>query len=328
MQQQLTHIIDAEYSGMRLDQVLSRLFPQYSRSRLQKWIKQGLVLVDDEVLKPKDPVMGGELVEISVAHEDETSWRPQSLVLDIVYEDDSIIVINKPAGLVVHPGAGNVDGTLANGLLYYAPELEKVPRAGVIHRLDKETSGLLVIARTLEAQTHLVNQLQARQVSRQYQAVVNGVMTAGGTVDAPIGRHPTQRIRMAVVETGKEAITHYRVAQRFRTHTLIDVQLETGRTHQIRVHMAYLHYPIVGDPLYGGKYGGRLRIPPQASTELVEFLRAFNRQALHAARLGLIHPVTGENMQWQAEMPDDMQQLIRLLNDDMQQHTFEKNTSQ
>lgn len=323
-QQQLTQIIDAEYSGMRLDQVLSKLFPQYSRSRLQKWIKQGLVLVDDVVLRPKDAVMGGELVEISVAHEDETSWRPQSLPLDIVYEDGSILVVNKPAGLVVHPGAGNADGTLANGLLHYAPELEKVPRAGVIHRLDKDTSGLLVIARTIEAQTQLVNQLQARTVSRHYQAVVNGAMTAGGTVDQPIGRHPTQRLRMAVVENGKEAITHYRVAQRFRAHTLIDVQLKTGRTHQIRVHMAYIHYPIVGDSLYGGKYGGRLRIPPQATAELTDCLRAFKRQALHAARLGLIHPATGEAMQWQVEMPADMQQLIHLLEQDTRHYTQQR----
>lgn len=315
-QQQLTQIIADEYSGMRLDQVLSIIFPQYSRSRLQKWIKQGLVLVDDVVLRPKDVVLGGEFVEISVANEDETSWRPQSLELDIVYEDDSIIVINKPAGLVVHPGAGNVDGTLANGLLHYAPELEKVPRAGVIHRLDKDTSGLLVIARNIEAQTQLVNQLQARQVARQYQAVVNEVMTAGGTVDQPIGRHPHQRLRMAVVDNGKEAITHYRVAQRFRAHTFIDVQLETGRTHQIRVHMAYIHYPIVGDPLYCG----RLRIPPQASTELMECLRGFKRQALHAARLGLVHPASGEEMHWRAELPADMQHLIQLLQTDMQQH--------
>ena len=285
------------------------------------------MLVDDAVLRPRDTVTGGEWVEITIAHEEETSWQPQAIPLDIVYEDESIIVINKPAGLVVHPGAGNSDGTLGNALLHYAPELENVPRAGIVHRLDKDTSGLLVVARNLESQTHLVTQLQDRSVSRRYQALVCGVMTAGGTVDLPIGRHPTQRMRMAVINTGvrdgpaldddrksrrgrgKQAITHYRVEQRFRAHTLINVQLETGRTHQIRVHMAHIHYPIVGDPIYGG----RLKIPPRCSDELAQLLRGFKRQALHAASLGLIHPGTGDTMEWQAPLPDDMIQLIEAM---------------
>ena len=303
-------------SGKRLDQVLAQLFPQYSRSRLQKWIKDGLVLVDDVVLRPRDTVLGGELVEISVAHEDETGWRPQAIALDVVYQDEAIIVINKPAGLVVHPGAGNSDGTLANALLHFDPALAKVPRAGIIHRLDKDTSGLLVVARSLIAQNSLVEQLQSRSVTREYQALACGVMTAGGTVDAPIGRHPVQRLRMAVTERGREAVTHYRVIERFRAHTHIRVQLETGRTHQIRVHMAYIHYPLLGDSLYGG----RLKLPPSCLPALAEQLRAFKRQALHAGRLGLQHPLTGEDMEWTADLPADMTQLIALLHEDAQQH--------
>ena len=315
--EQLEQIIPDELAGKRLDQVLAQLFPQYSRSRLQKWIRQGLVLVDDAVPKPRDAVLGGELVEISVAHERETGWQPQAIELDIVYQDEAIIVINKPAGLVVHPGAGNADGTLANALLHFDPQLEKVPRAGIIHRLDKDTSGLLVVARSLVAQTNLVEQLQSRNVTREYQALVSGVMTAGGTVDQPIGRHPVNRLRMAVIDRGREAITHYRVMERFRAHTHIRVQLETGRTHQIRVHMAYIHYPLVGDPLYGG----RLKLPPACAPELIQGLRAFKRQALHAGRLGLLHPLTGEAMEWSAALPADMVQLIELLQHDAQQHS-------
>ena len=232
--------------------------------------------------------------------------------LEILYEDSALIVLNKPPGLVVHPGAGNREGTLVNALLHHAPELANVPRAGVVHRLDKDTSGLLVVARTLAAHTHLVAQLQARTVKREYFAIVAGVMTAGGTIEAPVGRHPSERTRMAVVVGGREAVTHYRVLERFRGHTYVRVNLETGRTHQIRVHMAHLHYPLVGDPTYGG----RLRLPADSSSTLREALRHFKRQALHAGVLGLIHPESGAALQWDAPLPADMQQLLEALRSD------------
>ena len=291
---------------------MAQLFPDYSRSRLQKWIKDGHVTVNQQRLRPKDTVFGGEIVELNVVLDDETQWQAQEIPLEIVYEDSDIIVINKPADFVVHPGAGNPDGTLGNALLHRYPELESVPRAGVVHRLDKDTTGLLVIARTLKAQKSLVEQLQAREFEREYVALVVGVMTSGGTVDEPIGRHPTQRIKMAVVHNGKEAVTHYRVLERFRAHTLVKVNLETGRTHQIRVHMAYIHYPLVGDPLYGG----RLQIPSGCSPQFGEVLRQFKRQALHAARLGLVHPHTGDYMEWEAPLPADMAHLIAAARDD------------
>ena len=291
---------------------MAQLFPDYSRSRLQKWIKDGHVTVNQQRLRPKDTVFGGEIVELNVVLDDETQWQPQEIPLEIVYEDSDIIVINKPADFVVHPGAGNPDGTLGNALLHRYPELESVPRAGVVHRLDKDTTGLLVIARTLKAQKSLVEQLQAREFEREYVALVVGIMTSGGTVDEPIGRHPTQRIKMAVVHNGKEAVTHYRVLERFRAHTLVKVNLETGRTHQIRVHMAYIHYPLVGDPLYGG----RLQIPSGCSPQFGEVLRQFKRQALHAARLGLVHPHTGDYMEWEAPLPADMAHLIAAARDD------------
>jgi 23S rRNA pseudouridine1911/1915/1917 synthase len=299
-------------AGERLDLVLVELFPDFSRSRLQKWIKDGHVTVNHQKRRAKDPVFGGETVELSIVLVEETQWQAQPLPLHVVYEDDFVIVINKPADLVVHPGAGNMDGTLGNALLHRYPELGAVPRAGVIHRLDKDTSGLLVVARNLVAQKSLVEQLQARAFERQYQALVVGVMTAGGTVNAPIARHPTQRIKMAVVRTGKEAITHYRVMERFRAHSLVKLNLETGRTHQIRVHMAYIRYPLVGDPLYGG----RLQIPSGCSADFAQALREFKRQALHAARLGFVHPHSGEFMAWDAPVPADMQALIAAARED------------
>jgi len=316
--QQLNVEIPEQLAGARLDQALASLFPDYSRARLQRWIKDGHVTVDGKLLRPKDVVHGGEQVSLTVMLTEETHWVPQPLPLDICFEDEAVLVINKPAGLVVHPGAGNQHSTLSNALLHHAPELESVPRAGIVHRIDKDTSGLLVVARTLAAQKSLVEQLQARAFERHYQAVVMGVMTAGGTVDAPIGRHPVNRTRQAVVtiegsSSGKEAITHYRVAERFRRHTLVNVKLETGRTHQIRVHMAHIHYPLVGDPVYGG----RLRIPPRATPELDKALRTFKRQALHAASLGFVHPLSGESVSWQAELPDDMQQLLATCRQDM-----------
>lgn len=268
--------------------------------------------IDNESKRAKDTVLGGERVEICVVTDAETQWQAQELPLDIVYEDDAIIVINKAAGMVVHPGAGNVDNTMSNALLHEYPELEAVPRAGVVHRLDKDTSGLLVIARTLVAQKSLVDQLQARRFIREYRALAQGVMTAGGTVDEPIGRHRVNRLKMAVVSNGKQAITHYRVLERFKAHTYIAVQLETGRTHQIRVHMAHIRYPLVGDALYGG----RLQIPRACSEELIDTLRGFKRQALHAWRLGLEHPISGKLLHWEAQLPEDMVILLDALRRD------------
>ncbi len=313
----LEEIIPGHMGGRRLDQALAALFPEYSRARLQRWIKDGHVSVDDALRRPKDVVHGGEKVVLTVVLQEETQWRPQSLPLDIVYEDEAVIVLNKPAGVVVHPGAGNMDGTLSNALLHHAPELETVPRAGIVHRIDKDTSGLLVVARTLIAQKSLVEQFQARAFEREYRAVVMGVMTAGGTVDAPIGRHPVNRTRQAVLDDGlgpkgKEAITHYRVAERFRAHTLVNVKLETGRTHQIRVHLAHIHYPLVGDSVYGG----RLRIPAGATSGLEQALRGFRRQALHAARLGFVHPLSGAKVGWEAPLPEDMKKLLAACRED------------
>ncbi|HEY9148589.1 MAG TPA: 23S rRNA pseudouridine(1911/1915/1917) synthase RluD [Gammaproteobacteria bacterium] len=299
-------------AGRRLDQVLAELFPDYSRSRLQQWVKEGDVTVDGKRLRPRDKLLGGEQIALTVRLEPDTTFEPEPIELDIVYEDAAILVINKPAGLVVHPAAGNWQGTLLNALLHHHPGIATVPRAGIVHRLDKSTTGLLVVAKTIEAQTSLVEQLQARSFTREYDAVVNGVLTGGGTVDAPIGRHPVDRKRMAVVRNGKPAVTHYRLAERFRAHTHIKVQLETGRTHQIRVHMAHQRYPLVGDPVYGG----RLRLPPASSEALQTMLRGFRRQALHASRLGLIHPDSGEYMEWSVPMPEDMQRLIAVLRED------------
>ncbi|MEW5756821.1 MAG: 23S rRNA pseudouridine(1911/1915/1917) synthase RluD [Pseudomonadota bacterium] len=308
----LTAEVPQDCAGRRVDQVLADLFSDYSRSRLKQWLTDGQVLVNGAPLRPKDKVWGGERIEVTVIDAPQQEDLPQEIPLNIVYEDEAIIVIDKPAGLVVHPGSGNPDRTLLNALLHHAPELINVPRAGIVHRIDKETSGLLVVARTLEAQTALVEQLQERAFERIYDAVVVGVMTAGGTIDAPIGRHPIDRKRMAVTERGKPAVTHYRVAERFRGHTHIKVRLETGRTHQIRVHMAYRHYPLVGDPVYGG----RMKLPAGASEELRQTLRNFRRQALHARELGLAHPGSGEIMHWESPLPEDMQTLLAVLRQD------------
>ena len=304
--------IPPELAGQRLDQALARLFPEYSRSRLAQWVKDGHVLLDDKPARPRDPVMAGQRVRLMVVEEPLGDVVPEDLPLDIVYEDAALIVVNKPAGLVVHPGAGNRAGTLQNALLHHAPELAQVPRAGIVHRLDKDTSGLLAVARTLESHTHLVAALQAREFEREYVAVVNGVMTGGGTVEAPLGRHATDRLRMSVRDDGREAVTHYRVLKRFRAHTQVAVQLETGRTHQIRVHLAHIRYPLVGDPVYGR----RLMLPPGATPRLAEALKSFRRQALHAARLGLVHPVTHELMRWEVPVPADLQELLNALAED------------
>lgn len=303
-------------AGMRLDQALAEMFASYSRARLQQWIRGGQVTVDARQWRAKDKVLGGEQIELTATLAEEVTSLPQAIPLHIVYEDEHLLVINKPAGLVVHPAAGNHDGTMLNALLHYAPELVHVPRAGIVHRIDKETSGLLVVARTLTAQADLVQQLQERSIEREYEAVAMGVMTSGGSVDAPIGRHAIDRKRMAVTRSGKPAVSHYRVAERFRIHTHIKVHLETGRTHQIRVHMAYIHHPLLGDPVYGG----RLRIPPGSSESLIATLRTFKRQALHAARLALQHPESGEPMEWHAPLPDDMTTLIKALHDDRVAH--------
>ena len=304
--------IPAAYAGRRLDQALAELLPDYSRSRLQQWIKAGHVEIDGRVVRPREPVAGGEWVTVTLPEEPETIEQAQEIALAVCYEDEDLLVLDKLAGLVVHPAAGNPDGTLVNALLHYAPELAALPRAGLVHRLDKDTSGLLVVARSLRAHTSLVAQLQARTLERDYQAVVIGVMTAGGRIEAPIGRHPVDRKRMAVVTHGKPAVTHYRVLRRFKAHTHLWLKLETGRTHQIRVHLAHLRYPLVGDPVYGG----RRHIPAGLSERCRAVLQTFPRQALHATRLALTHPASGERLQWQADLPTDMVELLTALAED------------
>lgn len=306
--------IPLDYAGQRLDQVLASLLSDYSRTRIKDWIDAGNVRVDGAQLRPKDKVIGGEKVEIDAELPIEDRVEAEDIELDIVHADKHVLVINKPQGLVVHPGAGNVAGTLQNALLHFDAGLAQIPRAGIVHRLDKDTSGLMVVARTLEAHTALVRAIEAREVEREYEAICLGVMTGGGLVDAPIGRHPVDRIRMAIREDGREAVTHYRVVQRFRGHTHVRLKLETGRTHQIRVHMAHIGYPIVGDRVYGG----RLLLPKGASPELIDALRAFRRQALHAARLAFEHPKTGKPIESAAALPTDMQQLLDVLAADAQ----------
>lgn len=299
-----------KYRGRRLDQALASLLPEYSRTRLQRWIRDGQVLVDGLKRRPRDATRGGEWVAISVIDSDENSQcESEDLPISVIYEDSDIILVDKAASMVVHPAAGHYSGTLQNALLYHYPELVAVPRAGIVHRLDKHTSGLMVVARCLRAHTSLVRQLQTRQMGREYEAVVVGVMVSGGTVAEPIGRHPVDRKRMAVNRNGKPAVTHYRVLQKFRQHTHVRVKLESGRTHQIRVHMSHIKYPLVGDPVYGG----RRRMPAGASDRLVRVLGHFPRQALHATQLVLQHPASGKVLQWQSRLPDDMQQLVRLL---------------
>jgi len=299
--------------GKRLDQTLAIMFPDYSRSRLKDWILAESIRVNGEVLaRAREKMYGGELIEINAEVEAEQRFEAQNLPLNIVYEDDDILVINKPAGLVVHPGAGNPDGTLLNALLYHYPKLEVVPRAGIVHRLDKDTTGLMVVAKTIAAQTNLVDALQLREITREYEGIASGVMTAGGLVDEPIGRHSTKRTHMAVSFSGRPSVTHYRVMEKYRLHTRLRLRLETGRTHQIRVHMAHISHPLVGDPVYGG----RPRPPKNATPELLTMLRGFKRQALHAAMLSLYHPITGELMTWHADLPEDFVELIELLQAD------------
>ena len=304
---ELTAQVPFSMSGMRFDQAASELFPDFSRSRLQSWIKDGQLKINGTIGKPKDKLIGGETLDLNAELEAQGEWEPEAISLDIVHEDDDLLIINKQAGLVVHPAAGNYTGTLVNALINHIPGLVNLPRAGIVHRLDKETTGLMVVAKTLEAHTDLVAQLADRTVSREYEAVAVGAMTGGGTVNAPMGRHPIHRKLMAVLsQGGKRAVTHYRVATRFPHHTHIKVKLETGRTHQIRVHMAHIGFPLVGDPTYGSRF----KIPKGANDSLIEALKAFPRQALHAAKLGLEHPGTGEYTEWTAPLPEDFKGLL------------------
>jgi 23S rRNA pseudouridine1911/1915/1917 synthase len=304
-------------AGRRFDQALAEMFPEFSRSRLTEWIKSGDALLDGEIVKPKVAVNGGETVTLAARQQVETDAVAENIPLEVLYADADVLVVNKPAGLVVHPGAGNPRGTMVNALLHYDPELAQLPRAGIVHRLDKDTSGLMVVARSLRAHAGLIEQLSSRAVHRQYVAVVQGPMVAGNTVDAPIDRHPHDRIRMAVSkpDTGREAITHYRVREKFRSHTVVECRLETGRTHQIRVHMAYVKHPLIGDPLYGGSF----KLPKAATEALVEALRGFRRQALHAEKLSFTHPVNGDTLSFESPLPADMVALIDTLRDDTRQ---------
>ncbi|MDO6500999.1 23S rRNA pseudouridine(1911/1915/1917) synthase RluD [Photobacterium sanguinicancri] len=314
---ELTNTVNESQLGKRLDQVIAELYPDYSRSRIKDWILGDMVSVNGSVVnKPRAKMMGGEELHIIAEIEDEVRWEAQDIPLNIVYEDDDIIVINKPRDFVVHPGAGTPDCTVLNALLHHCPLLAEVPRAGIVHRLDKDTTGLMVVAKTIQSQTRLVRALQKRKITREYEAIAIGKMTGGGTIEKPIGRHSTKRICMAVHELGKPAITHYRVAEHFREHTRLILRLETGRTHQIRVHMSYLTYPLVGDV----QYGGRPRPPRHASDELIAALRAFDRQALHARMLRLAHPMTGEVMEWHAPLPNDMVAMIDILRKDKVEH--------
>jgi 23S rRNA pseudouridine1911/1915/1917 synthase len=299
-------------AGRRFDAVVAELFPEFSRSRLSLWIKSGDLLLDGRTVRGRELVRGGEAVSLTAVLDVQTRAEPEDIALDVLYEDSQVIVLNKPAGLVVHPGAGNPTGTLVNALLHRDPSLEALPRAGIVHRLDKDTSGVMVVARTLQAHAALVAQLSARGVHRQYLAIVVGALVSGGTATGAIERHPHDRIRMAVREDGRDAVTHYRLRERFRAHTALECRLETGRTHQIRVHMAHLKHPIVGDPVYGGS----LKLPKGATPELIEALRGFRRQALHAETLEFQHPTTGEPVRCSAPVPEDMLGLLKALHDD------------
>ncbi|GAK19100.1 LOW QUALITY PROTEIN: ribosomal large subunit pseudouridine synthase D [Vibrio sp. JCM 19053] len=313
----LTNTVKDSQLGQRLDQAIAELFADFSRSRLKEWLLDGKVQVDGEVVtKPRTKVMGGEEITLQAELEDEERWEAQDIPLDIVYEDEDIIVINKPRDFVVHPGAGTPDGTVLNALLHHYPDIAEVPRAGIVHRLDKDTTGLMVVAKTVPAQTRLVRALQKRNITREYEAIAIGRMTAGGKVIQPIGRHSTKRTLMAVAPMGKPAVTHYRVAERFREHTRIRLRLETGRTHQIRVHMSYLQHPLLGDIAYGG----RARIPTGASEELTAMIRGFDRQALHAVMLRFEHPITGEVLEFHAPVPDDMVVMTEALRQDTEEH--------
>lgn len=313
-----SQIVPIELGHKRFDQIAAQLFADYSRSRIQQWIKDGQLTVNGQARKPKEKLIGGETLELNAVLEANESWEAEPVELNVVFEDEHIIVIDKPAGLVVHPGAGTPSGTVLNGLLYRYPELATVPRAGIVHRLDKDTTGLMVVARTIPAQTALAAQLLDRSMGREYWALCMGVMTGGGTVDEPIDRHPKHRTKMAVAPEGmgREAITHYRVEERYRNHTLVRCKLETGRTHQIRVHLSHIGYPLVGDPLYAG----RSRLPKGVSPEVMSVLKTFKRQALHAGYLELIHPATSELVSWESDIPEDFVSLIEAMEQEIEQY--------
>lgn len=316
MQQTIEHqlTIPESYAGKRVDQTLSKLLADFSRNQIKTWLEQGKITIDNQTVAPKHKIKGNEHVYLQVQLTLETRLEPEPIPLDIIFEDDTLLIINKPAGLVVHPGAGNPNGTLVNGLLYHYPHLEHLSRGGLIHRLDKDTTGLIIIGKTNQAITDLTQQLQNRQIKREYRAVVQGNFIAGGTIEQPIGRHPKARQKMAVHPLGKPAITHFRVLNHFRHHTDLRVMLDTGRTHQIRVHFAYYHHAIVGDNTYGRRY-----IPPQCTPQLRQQLLNFNRQALHAKKIKLTHPKKKTSCEWQAPLPDDMQQLMDTLHQDHEQ---------
>ena len=302
-------LIPERMAGKRLDSSLAEMLPDYSRSKITLSIKSGDVLIDSKSFKPKDSANGNEVVTFLKNHKEKINWIPEKIPLNIDIEDDDIIVIDKPAGLVTHPGAGNWNGTLANALLYYDSSLSKIDRAGIVHRLDKNTSGLMVIAKNLKSQKSLVEQLQTHSILREYSAIVYGHMISGGTVDEPIGRDPKDRVKQTVIRGGKDAVTHYRVVSRYANHTHVKAILETGRTHQIRVHLSHIGYSLVGDTLYGG----RVRFPKKASQELKVALKAFQRQALHSKKLTLKHPTSGNLMSWKIELPEDMDRLLGVL---------------
>ena len=306
---QLSAIVPEEMSGMRLDQVLANLFQQHSRTRLQNWIKQGNVLVNDAQVSQRHKVSGGEYIHIVTQWQEQSEYEAEDIALDVLFEDEAILIINKPPGLVTHPGAGNQTGTLLNALLHHCPDLNLIPRAGIVHRLDKDTSGVMVIAKTPEIHTSLIAMMQNRLIRREYLALVKGKITSGGTIDQPIGRHPKHRTQMAVVPSGKQAITHYRIQKRYQDFTLLKCQLETGRTHQIRVHTAFIRHPIIGDPVYGGRFS----LPKGCSDRLKDVLQNFRRQALHAYHLSFPHPVTQQAVEWQAHLPDDFKALLDIL---------------
>jgi 23S rRNA pseudouridine1911/1915/1917 synthase len=307
--------IEEQFSGFRLDQALSQMMPDYSRSRIQDWIKSGFITLNDKTVKPREKVYLGDKLTLDIPETTKTFDQPEPIEFEVLFEDEHLFVVNKPAGLVVHPAAGHQSGTLVNGLLYREPKLEQLPRAGIVHRLDKDTTGVMVVARSLQAHSKLVDALQQREVKREYVAIVRGVITAGRTIDEPIARHPVDRKRMSVQENGKHAVTHFTVAERYRNHTLVDVRLETGRTHQIRVHMAHIRYPLLGDQVYGGRFA----VPAGVTDELEQALRQFKRQALHARRLSFDHPVSGEALSFEAEIPSDMQNMIEVLKRDAEQ---------
>ena len=305
----LNIILPKRFLGQRLDIALSEMLPDYSRSKITAWIKSGDALIDNKTFKPKDKVNGYETIQLILNHKENNDWLPEKINLNIVFEDKDIIIINKPFGLVTHPGAGNSGGTLANALLHYESNLSNLDRAGIVHRLDKNTSGLMVVSKNAKSQKYLVEQLQNHSVEREYSAIVYGHMISGGSINEPIGRDPKDRVKQAILINGKEAITHYRAIDRFKNHTHVKAILETGRTHQIRVHLSHQGYPLIGDPMYGG----RVRFPKKACQELKDELRNFQRQALHSKKITLTHPGTGKSMTWKTDLPDDMQELLNIL---------------